>query len=233
MLVENLIKLDFTKSEAKILIFLLHNNKSTASKVSKETQINRTTTYDILNRLMEKGLISYVIKSNIKYFMTKNLDLLEKQYKEKYEWAKELTIKLNNLKQENEELTEIYEGIKGIRSILKDILNHSEYVAFGSSGKILEVMKHDFLQFQKEKKKRKIKSRILQNKINKDLQQIAYAQIKFFQKSEESPVTTIIYGNKVAILTWGLTPNAILIESEIISKQFKHHFEHLWKMAKK
>ena len=201
MLIEDLIQLDFTESEAKILLFLVQNSKTTASKISKETHINRTTTYDILDRLIDKGFISYIVKSIMKCFMTRNLEKLEEHYEKKYEKAKELTSKLSSLKQESKELIEVYEGRKGIRSILKDILNYKEYVAFGSSGKILEVMKHDFIQFQREKQKLKIKSKIIQTNSNKKLQEVAHAKFKIIPSNHESPTTTIIYANKVAILT--------------------------------
>lgn len=233
MLTKELEQLGLTEAEAKIFLYLIENGKSTASIISKKVQVNRTTTYDALNRLLAKGFATYVVGANVKHFMpTKPVNIV-KYFQEKEKQAEIVSQKLNSLQKEEEELFEIFEGKKGIKVILWDILNYKEYVAFGSSGKFLEVMEHDFIQFQNKKRTLKIKSRILQTSISEELKKVAFAQFRVIPNEHRSPITTIIYGNKVAILIWGLTPHAILITSKQVSKQFMIQFELLWKLGKK
>ncbi len=61
---EDLQKLGFTPNEAKIYLVLLKYGPLQAKEISKKTQINRRTTYGALERLLEKGYISYSIVAN-------------------------------------------------------------------------------------------------------------------------------------------------------------------------
>lgn len=233
MLTKELEQLGLTNAEAKIFLYLTENGKSTASIISKKIQVNRTTTYDALNRLLAKGFSTYTIGANVKYFIATKPENIVKYFQEKEQQAKTIAKKLDSLRKQEEELFEIFEGKKGIKTILWDILTHKEYVAFGSSGKFLEVMEHDFVQFQNQKSMLKIKSRILQTEISKELRKVAYAQFRIITDEHSSPITTIVYGQKVAILIWGTTPHAILITSEQVSNQFMKQFELLWTIGKK
>ncbi|MDP4039218.1 MAG: helix-turn-helix domain-containing protein [Candidatus Pacearchaeota archaeon] len=231
MITKELESLGLTAAESKIFLYLNEHGKTTASVISKNVQVNRTTTYDALNRLLAKGFVTYTVGANVKSFMATKPEMIIKYYQEQQKKAEEVAQKLANLKKQEEELFEIYEGKKGIKTILWDILNYKEYVAFGSSGKFFEVMEHDFIQFQNQKKTLKIKSRILQTEIKEELRKVAYAKFRIIPDEHVSPVTTIVYGNKTAILIWGTIPHAILITSEQVSNQFQKQFELLWKIG--
>ena len=135
-----------------------------------------------------------------------------------------------------EEESEVYKGKKGIKTILDDILNYKSYVAFGSSGEFLKIMKHDFIIFQKKKKDLCIKSRIIQSdsaRKNKELKKFAYANFKYISDEFSAPNTSIIYGDNLSIIVWAETPIATVITSKQVADSFKKYFELLWKQAKK
>mgnify|MGYP001606286050 FL=1 len=68
MLEENLSKLGFSPSEIKIYLHLVQEGSSYPKNISAETKINRTNVYEALDRLITKGVISYITKNNIKWF---------------------------------------------------------------------------------------------------------------------------------------------------------------------
>ena len=76
--------------EIKIYLALLGEPESTATKISKHTSIDRTFIYELLNKLIEKGLASYVIKNNIKYFSAVDPGVLLKNLEEKREQLKNI-----------------------------------------------------------------------------------------------------------------------------------------------
>ncbi|MGV8150112.1 MAG: TrmB family transcriptional regulator [Candidatus Woesearchaeota archaeon] len=232
MLIESLENLGLSKTEASIYLVLLENGPSLAGFLAKKTQTNRTTTYDALERLSKKDLITHYITSKRKVFKAKNPESLVKYYQDKVKDAEDLALSLNNMQREDKEEFEIFEGRKGINNILNDVLTCKEYVAYGSAGKFLDTMKHDFVAFQNKKKELKIKSRIIQPEINPQVKGVAYAQIRYILEKEPAPITTIIYNDKIAIITWSITPHAILIRSHHLSSQYKKHFEILWSKAK-
>ena len=61
-----------TENEAEVYLLLLQEDSSLASALASDTKISRPHVYDSLNKLIEKGLASYVIKNNRKYFRSAN-----------------------------------------------------------------------------------------------------------------------------------------------------------------
>lgn len=237
MNIENLEQLGLTKNEAKIYVSLLDLGESQAGQVSKKTQINRPATYDALDRLIEKGLVGYHIEAGKKVFKPSHPNIFLSQLKEKEDIANEIIPQLSQLfnsKKQKEE-SEVYKGRKGIKTILDDLLTYKQYVALGSSGKFLEIMKHDFVAFQNRKKELKIKSRIIQSESsrkNTELRKVSYAEFRYLPDTYAIPITIIVYGTNVAIMSWGDIPLATVLTSESVSESFQTYFEFLWKIAK-
>lgn len=233
--IEKLEKAGLTATEAKLYLALLELGSAQAGTLSKKAQINRTTTYDALERLIEKGLVTYVIQANKKVFQPVTPVRLLERLKDQERITEEILPELNEIftKTKEKEETFIYKGRKGIKSILDDILNYKEYAAFGSSGKFLEIMKHDFLIFQKRKKELHIKSRIILNESSRKTETVqkAYAQFRFVPDEYTSPTTTFVYENKIAIIVWSETPIATLIISKDVANSYQKYFELLWKQA--
>lgn len=233
---EQLQKIGLNLNEAKIYLALLELGQAQAGEVSKKTQINRTTIYDSLERLMQNGLVIFVISANKKIFQPVSPKKLLEQAIEKENTIKEILPELNNLfsQSKEKEETNIYKGKKGIKSILDDILEYKEYIAFGSSGRFLEIMKHDFVIFQKRKKDLKIKSRIIlaESAKKSETVKLAFAQFKYIPNEFSAPTTTFVFNDKIAIIVWSQTPVATLIKSKEVAGSYKNYFELLWKQAK-
>jgi len=233
---KKLIGLGFSNTEASLYILLLELGQAQAGLLSKKSQMNRTTTYDTLERLIKKGLVAYSIQANKKIFRAANPKQVIDNLKEQDIPYQEILPELNSLYKTSKAKEEfnIYQGKKGIKSILQDILDYKAYIAFGSRGKFLEIMKHDFIAFQRRKKALKIKSRIILGKSTRSSEQVkvAYAKFRFIPDEFSSPTTTFIYGNQIAIIIWGEVPIATVITSKDIAESYSHYFELLWRQAK-
>ena len=123
MQTERLQKIGLNPNEIKIYLTLLRLGEAKAGEISKESQINRTTTYDSIERLIEKGLVSYSIEANRKIFKPVSPERLLDDLKEKQKIVEKSLPELNELfnKSKEKEESDIYKGKKGIRSILNDI----------------------------------------------------------------------------------------------------------------
>ena len=234
---DQLQKLGLSKNEAKIYLALLEAGAAPAGVLSKKTQINRTTTYDAIERLIEKGLVSYALQAGRKVFKPSSPEKLMENLREQQKAGEEIIPELQKIygSAKEKEESAIYEGRKGIKSILQDILKHEEYVSLGSSGEFLDIMKHDFTLFQKQKKILGVKSRvILPEKLrHKEIVTSATASFKFIPDQFAAPTTTWIYGEKIAIVIWSDTPTATVIKSRKVAQGYHNYFELLWKQAKK
>jgi sugar-specific transcriptional regulator TrmB len=229
-------KIGLNLNEAKIYLALLELGQAQAGDISKKTQINRTTVYDSIERLIQNGLVSFVISANKKVFKPVAPKKLLSQIEEKENAVKEILPELEGLfaQSKEKEETDIYKGRKGIKSILDDILKCKGYVAFGSSGKFLEIMQHDFIIFQKQKKELKIDSRVILSESSRKTEtvKVAFANFRYIPNEFSAPTTTFVFNEKVAIIIWGETPVATLIKSKDVAKSYKNYFEMLWKIAK-
>ena len=75
--------LGLTENESLIYNALVKHGSSTAGKISQFTGLHRRTVYDSIERLLEKGLISFINKNNRKYFSAASPNRLLEILKEK------------------------------------------------------------------------------------------------------------------------------------------------------
>jgi len=237
MKAEQLIGIGFKEIEAKVYLTLLEIGDLQAGIISKRTGINRRTIYDTLERLKEKGLVSYTLSSNRRVFRAVNPNIILSKIKDIEKQANEIVPELQNLYKESktDPEVEVYSGRKGIRNILNELLQVKEYLGFGSNEKFPEIMKHDFDLFEKIKKEKGVKSKTLMSieMKNKSILKTAYNIVYRFIPDEFSlPTSIFIYKNKVAIIIWSQNHVGIVIGSEEVSNSFKQYFQALWKTAK-
>ena len=116
-------ELGLSDKEIKIYLTLLKLGQSTVNLIAKKANLNRVTCYDVLKYLQEKGLVSYVIKSGVKYYESAEPRKLLGDLQEKQAKLKSILPELEALKQSvNEKPSiEVYEGVKGLKTIIEDI----------------------------------------------------------------------------------------------------------------
>ena len=68
MNLETLEKIGLSKAEIKVYLALLELGSVPSGSIVKETEFRKSTVYESIRRLQDKGLVSYVIKEGIKYF---------------------------------------------------------------------------------------------------------------------------------------------------------------------
>src|SRR3989338_6212668 len=63
-------KLGLTKGEIKVYLALNKLGESTIGPIGRESKVSKSKMYDILDKLIEKGLVGYISKEGTKYFVT-------------------------------------------------------------------------------------------------------------------------------------------------------------------
>ncbi len=125
---------NFGLSEKEIAVFscLIELGPSPVRLLAQKSGVNRGTTYDILKSLISQGLVSYYDKDSHQYFSAEppekllsalqakkeELNKLESQIQES---LPEMNLVFN--RQGGKPTVKLYEGIKGIRQILEDVLS--------------------------------------------------------------------------------------------------------------
>lgn len=231
--------LGLSEKEVKVYLALLSLGQSTVNDISKKSKLNRVTTYDVLKYLQEKGLVSYVIKSGVKYYESAEPRKLLGDLQEKQAKVKSILPELEALKESVKEKPgiELYEGLNGLKTIFEDIIKEDKESWFISDPNLMEALEFYFPHFIKQKRKQGMFSRVITSD-NKLMRQYKrnnpkkYVDLKFID--EKLPTSKIIYGNKVATLTFEKENSiGIIVENKQIANTERKLFELLWKQAKK
>ena len=228
----------FDEKEAQVYLALLKIGETTATKVSKETSIERTLVYYIIEKLINKGLASFKLKNNVKYYSASNPEKILLEIKEKESLFKNIFPSLEQLRKrayEEEIKVDIYKETAGLKAVITDMFKcGKEFLVLGEQGQIQLNYPLIYKQYLRMLKETRIKERVI---VREDLRgkilQSRNTKFKYISKNLVSPTTTLIYSNKVLITIWEKPMFNILITSIKVADSYKAYFEHFWKIAKK
>ncbi len=242
--------LGLTKGECKVYIALLELGPSTTGQIIKVAGVSRSKVYEMLEKLIKNGLVSYTIRENTKYYDTTNPKLLNELLKKKESYLARQRNILNHTismlekkrgSRRPQQTAVVYEGKEGIRTIYKSILEilkpGDEYYAFQVDP---EKFKDDFVDFirnyHRHRAKKKIKVRLLcleetRQNITKAMKGIPYTELRF--TSRPLPTSAVIFGDRIATFVWGDDSIGVVMISRIIAARYKKFFLYLWNTAKK
>ena len=135
MLPKVLRSLQFSDKEADIYLTLIRTGTTLISDIAKRVKLPRSTTYNILKKMEDSGIVRHVTKAKKMYYTAVTPDDLIEVMKNKQEKiTDQITLlktylpQLNALINPNIELPKVsfHEGIQGIQEIYRDILQRSE-----------------------------------------------------------------------------------------------------------
>lgn len=242
-----LLKLDLTEGEAKVYLALIELGSSTVGPIVKKARVAYSNVYDILNRLLEKGLVSFIIKSKTKYFQAVNptnlVDYLEKKEKEiarQKQALQKLLPQLELLKDFKQgQEAEVFIGLKGLKTAYEKLLSGTTKDDEDLYFYIYEkeyAKESDLFYFSIYELIKKVHMRgILNGYAKKSL---------FIKKYKNSPRLKIrfadfpIPGNidickdKVLIMSWKKPIMGVLMHSQSIADNLKEYLEAIWKISK-
>jgi len=230
-------KLGLQEAEIKVYLALLKLGSSTAAKIAKETDLTRTHIYDTINKLLKRGLISYVIKNNVKYFNASPPEKMIDYIYEIKESMEKILPDLKNIYQvpKPKSIVELYQGKEGMKTVLKDMIRErKDYSIFGEEGQFQKILPIYIKQFLRDVKHNNMKERLLskEEKRGKIILTTKNTKIKYLPDKFFSPVTTAVYGDKVAIFIWAEPQFVVLIKDSNVSQAYNSYFNILWEIAK-
>src|SRR3989344_6574170 len=161
---KTLVSLGLTKNESITYLTLLKLGEVRTGVLSKETGINRSLIYRVLESLQKKGLVSEVVKENRSYFSAHNPKNIKKMLEEKEQDLEEIMpslLKIN--KEESESMhVEVYSGLKGIKTVLRSQLEDvKEFYVLGAGDEFASLTEHFYDQYYTIRIERKIMQKIL------------------------------------------------------------------------
>jgi sugar-specific transcriptional regulator TrmB len=223
-----------TGNESKVYLELLKRGELSANQVAKNLGIDRTLTYTILNHLIEKGQVKYVLKDKRKIFSCSDPENLLNNLRAREELVKDLVKELKNVEKRIQQTAEVsvYEGKEGMRTLVNLALKNKGFISFGATGRAFHSL-YEMPAIAKNIRVSRFKVRIIGNNKYKKTEPFNIKGVEYKYLDTESEATTSIFGDYVSIHLLKDKPLFILIKNGDIAKSYKNHFEFLWKIAKK
>ncbi len=226
-------KFGLEKKEAKVYVALLKIGLSSATTISRETKIERTQVYRVIEKLIDKGRASFIVENNVRKFHAVEPERLLIELKEKERELKAYLPKLKGIcnEKKREPNIELYRGEGGIRSLIRALLGlRRDYDVI--AGKGVPEMQAFFEAMMEAIEEAGVHERVLARE-SVDIVKSKNTEVRYLPKNHSYESTIGFCGDKVGIILWSKPFLAIAIEDEGLGKTFRSYFELLWKMAKK
>ena len=248
-MIEKLQKLGLAKKEAIIYIAALElGAASPVSTIAKKANILRTTAYNILNSLTQKGVVVSYDKNGTQYYEAlppaKLVAFLKEESQRLARLADEADKLVPELNTHYRALTGrprvyFYEGDEGLIRVYEETLtSHEEILAYASDQANQDAIPWYFPKYYKRRAAKNIPIRAIFPDTPKDRERHALdskelrrSRIVPKEKLDFSPEINF-FDNKIMIADWK-EKLGIIIESKEIAKVFKQTFELAWEAAGK
>lgn len=235
--------------ESVVYLALLELGPAPARGVARKAGVNRGTTYDILKKLVDLGLTSFYRKGK-HHFVAEPPERLIEAVEDKQTKLQRLKVsiteKLPELKtmfvqQGGKPSIRVYEGSKGVKKILEDVLNtvgeqeQKEYYVYSSAtAKDREAIYADFPAFNEKRIEKNINVKTLSLGLGGELSGLDARKWLNTTKNKSSTTHELIYGGKIAHVGLDSSGSAfgVIVENEGIYETQKLIFEKLWDRLK-
>lgn len=239
-------ELGLAEKEAKVYLASLELGSGAVQEIAKKANINRATTYVIIEKLMKKGLMSSVEKGKKTYFQVEDpkrlLTLLEEQeegLKRKEEEFKKYLPELETLFNIAEEKPKVrfFEGKEGLIAIREDYFKAKDKEVLGFFA--IDEEKNVFSEEERKEafKKRiekEIKLKVLHTSSERVGKKMEFTVDRFIPE-DKFPLSSsfIIYDDKIGIVSLKGKLVGVIIENREISNTFRSVFNLAWEGAEK
>ncbi|MFC1732026.1 TrmB family transcriptional regulator [candidate division KSB1 bacterium] len=240
MTLEILRKIGLSEGEIKVYSALLETGKAPVNKVHERTGIERRNIYDILNKLIERGLVTYITENKRRLFRVSHPNKIMNYIEEKEEnlgiikkdIAKEIPTIIDKFNFPRSDVNaEFFRGIEGVKAVFEDMLNYKDAYWVGAGKWLMEKYPVWWRHWNKKRIEKKMvwhnllihERKLLGDKARK------YEEIKFLPKEFSGNKTVFgIYGNKVINFMFGPDFLAFVIESKEFADNYRKYHKYLW-----
>jgi len=248
MKLDELTELGLSKGEVRVYSAVLDLGIASLNRIQEKTAIERRNIYDILNKLIERGFVSYTVEKGKRTYQCTHPNKILEDVKEKEASLKAIKEKLPEIKElfglsRPDIRAEVYRGNESIKSLLNEILEYKEsYWLGGNSFENYKAVPKNLMTYFEHWMNRRVEKKHLMNDLvshgthlkglePKDVKTHKKKLYKYGQlpKGLYSPMVIIIFGNKVAQVVWAEQSFAFVLESKKVKHSFMQYFKHFWK----
>jgi len=239
-IIPELRELNLDDNEVRVYLSCLNLGSSKVNEVARKSGLIRTTCYGVLKSLIQKGLVSTVLKDNVTYFQAANPKQLMEILDEKKKKINSIIPKLEKMQEfiPIKHKVQLFEGKEGFKTIVNDLVTGKNETVkiIGTLRKWLDFSDVYTDIYYRKKKENNIKTQVLIDESEKDSikdKKIANSEFRSI-KDLDLNSECFIYQDKVAFVSFGKDDlkGVIIQDKEMFDLQNKV-FDKLWNSAKK
>jgi len=235
------------EKEIKIFLFLVGKNRLSAYRISKETGLHKSTVYDTLDRLVEKGFILKENSGKNLLYHANEINSVISGLKSKEDLLESIIPDLSNLNRDDKPYVRILKGDLGQKQFNFELLNYikqkeiDELLMIGNSPPSSEsslifiekiIKEATKLKAQRNKSYKGLWATSLKNNKFVKLYE-KFGENRFLEKLSDETVTIIFNGKVIYLFEESGEPYLLEIRNKSVYLQMKNYFELLWQIAKK
>ena len=243
-------EIGFTEGEIKVYYALFELGESTVGPISIKSGVTHAKVYPILDKLIKKGLVSYIQKAGSRHFTATNPDSLLEYVNKRIRNLEGEKTKLNEIipslkaKQkdiEQQQYSRVFEGFKGLRSLFIELFTQSnpndEVCVFGMNEILDSPAFINFFNFYHELRlKNKIGLKLILNKNSEGIYETKYKPMGHFNNPISKvkyldvtlPVGIFIYQDHVINIIADDKVTAFDIKSKQNAERYRKFFYSIW-----
>ncbi|NQV19736.1 MAG: hypothetical protein HQ534_14500 [Armatimonadetes bacterium] len=247
-LISELTKLGLNEQEARVYIIMLQRQNITATELSKSAHINRTQMYDILAKLIRRGMCMEIL-GNVKKYTAVNPEKVIEQFRKQVEDTRSsienLAPELVKLFKNNIENVDPLDFVKVLRTT-KNIYENVMQLVRSATKSVLVFNKPPYAMKPDENEEeicsiQKGVQHICIYEVETDNEKEFIKKVKYFEKVGEKirivnklPMKMLIVDNRFVVFTLqhnelsGAQFTAMMIEHSDLAKLLKRTFESYW-----
>jgi sugar-specific transcriptional regulator TrmB len=223
---------------------LLALGSSKTGPIIRRSGVGSSRTYESLARLSDKGLASYEVHNNVRFYRAEPpTELLQESTQNLAELSKlEKAVKQTVVEKVSRNFINTYTGKRAFRMAFMqhvESLRRGEIISViayskqaGRSRELRTFLKSlDDLMTGKKCKMRMRLEKSMRPILEKDRHYKEYIT-RYLPEGYFGPMAVNISGEQIMLSTWGEEPVAIVIKNPVIVKSYTNNFEFLWQTAK-
>lgn len=235
-----------SKNEASVYESLLALGLTTTGPISKRASLHSQIVYQALESLIEKNLVSNIIKNNRKYFQASNPDSLLDNVHKMENLARSVIPDLKSLQKNQKDPLQVkimygHEGfINNLQDVAESAVKHDKIIRVigGAAAKdfyrVIGDWYPDYVELLTRKKvgKWQISPDNTSQEFKEKFAKESNTVLKIMPPDFSSIIQTRITGELVTIEMYEVDTIIIQIWSKAVAVSYRTYFDFLWKQAK-
>ncbi|MFH1211071.1 MAG: helix-turn-helix domain-containing protein [archaeon] len=246
---QELMDIGLSEKEAESYLVCLKTGQATPHRIAGLMGLPRSTTYDLLDKLRQKGFVTTFKKDKKTYVLANNpevvisfLDEKKKetidQFEDRKQVLKIITRSLKNIQNQIhlKPVAEVFEGKISVGKLIDEIAENARVIKLiGNQKNAAEKMGYRADRYRAKRKRARSKEyQLLEDSPDSREEKVdRFTEVRFLKSLKDSKDVIIIYDDVTVHVLLGEEISAIRVRSKEHTKAMEIVFDELWSLAKK